>query len=729
MTIDTAEEAKIIKDKYRLLLRAAKRTRSDHDKKRIRKAFDLALKAHEPMRRKSGEPYIYHPIAVAQIVAEEMGLGTTSIVCALLHDTVEDTYVTLDDIEKGFGPRERAIIDGLTKISGVIDHNDPNYSIQAENFRKMMLTLSDDVRVILVKLADRLHNMRTMEFMPRHKQIKIAYETLFIYAPLAHRLGLNAIKTELENLAFSYTEPELYKDIHQKIKDTEQRLTRYINRFSLPIINELTDKGYSFDIKGRPKSIYSIARKMKQKGVPFEEVYDIFAIRIIIDSKPKNEKADCWGVYSVVTDLYKPRPDRLRDWISTPKANGYESLHTTVMGPDGRWVEVQIRTSRMDEIAEKGLAAHWKYKTDADAADNKLEEWISKVRMMLENPDTSTLDFIDDVKLNLFSDEIFVFTPKGELKTLPNNSTTLDFAYEIHSNIGDHCIGAKVNHKLVPLSYVLQTGEQVEVLTSNKQMPKEEWLNLVHTAKAKHAIKHSIKRVRKEISEKGKIKYKRILDALQITPSKQLLADLVNYFGLQNSTDLYYRIALKKIDRYNVKDFIEQRENPSNSVEEESKIVTTDFGKGDVLVIGEEKQSADYTLSKCCNPIPGDEVFGFITPQGIKIHKTNCPNSMHLQANFAFRSIKAKWSNNASKQFLTGVKFKGTDDVGLLNNILQMISGEEKINIKSVGFDSDHGVFEGKIMLFVQDRKQLDELKNKLRNIEGVHDIERIDTN
>jgi GTP pyrophosphokinase len=729
MTIDTAEEAKIIKNKYRLLLRAAKRARSDHDKKRIRKAFDLALKAHEPMRRKSGEPYIYHPIAVAQIVAEEIGLGTTSIVCALLHDTVEDTYVTLDDIEQQFGPRERAIIDGLTKISGVIDHNDPNYSIQAENFRKMMLTLSDDVRVILVKLADRLHNMRTMEFMPRHKQIKIAYETLFIYAPLAHRLGLNAIKTELENLAFSYTEPELYKEIHQKIKDTEQRLTRYINRFSLPIINELTDKGYAFDIKGRPKSIYSIARKMKQKAVPFEEVYDIFAIRIIIDSKPKNEKADCWGVYSVVTDLYKPRPDRLRDWISTPKANGYESLHTTVMGPDGRWVEVQIRTSRMDEIAEKGLAAHWKYKTDADGADNKLEEWISKVRMMLENPDTSTLDFIDDVKLNLFSDEIFVFTPKGELKTLPNNSTALDFAYEIHSNIGDHCIGAKVNHKLVPLSYVLQTGEQVEVLTSNKQMPKEEWLNLVHTAKAKHAIKHSIKRVRKEISEKGKIKYKRILEALEVKPTKQLLADLVSYFELQNSTDLYYRIALKKIDRYNVKDFLEQRANPSSSIVEESKIVTTDFGKGDVLIIGEEKKSVDYTLSKCCNPIPGDEVFGFITPQGIMIHKTNCANAMHLQANFAFRSIKTKWSNNASKQFLTGVKFKGTDDVGLLNKILNLISTQEQINIKSVGFDSDAGVFEGKIMLYVQDRKQLDDLRNKLRNIEGVHDIERIDTN
>lgn len=729
MNIDTAEESKIIKQKYRLLLRAAKRTRSDVDKKRIRKAFDVALDAHKEMRRKSGEPYIYHPIAVAQIIAEEIGLGTTSIVCALLHDTVEDTFITLDDIESMFGPRERAIIDGLTKISGVIDHTDPNYSIQAENFRKMMLTLSDDVRVILVKLADRLHNMRTMEFMPRHKQIKIAYETLFIYAPLAHRLGLNAIKSELENLAFSYTEPELYKDIHQKIKDTEQRLTRYINKFSLPIINELTDKGYSFDIKGRPKSIYSIARKMKQKAVPFEEVYDIFAIRIIIDAKPKDEKAICWGVYSVVTDLYKPRPDRLRDWISTPKANGYESLHTTVMGPEGRWVEVQIRTKRMDEIAEKGLAAHWKYKTDPEAADNKLEEWISKVRMMLENPDTSTLDFIDDVKLNLFSDEIFVFTPKGELKTLPKDATTLDFAYEIHSSIGDQCIGAKVNHKLVPLSYVLQTGEQVEVLTSNKQMPKEEWLNLAQTAKAKHAIKHSVKRVRKEVAEKGKIKYKRILEALNVEPDKDFLAELMGYFGFTNSTDFYSRIALKKIDRYNIKDFIEHRSSVPKSDSGDSKLITTEFGKGDVLVIGEEKKDIDYTLSACCNPIPGDEVFGFITPDGIQIHKTNCPNAMHLQANFAFRSIKTKWSNQATKQFLTGVRFKGTDDVGLLNNILKVISSQEKINIKSVGFDSEHGVFEGKIMLYVQDRTQLDDLQDKLRSIDGVHDIKRIDTN
>lgn len=733
MVIDLELEKKEILKRYRKLLKVAKRSKSVEDKKQIRKAFDVALEAHSHMRRKSGEPYIYHPIAVAQIVAEEIDLGTTSIVCALLHDTVEDTDITLDDIDRMFGKKCAVIIDGLTKISGVIDHTDPNYSIQAENFRKMMLTLSDDVRVILVKLADRLHNMRTMEHMARHKQIKIAYETLFIYAPLAHRLGLNAIKTELENLAFSYTEPELYNEINQKLIDNQKKLNRYINKFSLPIINDLSEKGYSFDIKGRPKSIYSIARKMKSKAIPFEEVYDVFAIRIIVDSKPENEKSDCWGVYSVVTDLYKPRPDRLRDWISTPKANGYESLHTTVMGHDGKWVEVQIRTSKMDEIAEKGLAAHWKYKNKANSSDTKLEDWISRIRMMLENPDTSTLDFIDDVKLNLFSDEIFVFTPNGELKTLPKGATALDFAYEIHSNIGDKCIGAKANHKLVPLSYVLETGEQVEILTSAKQMPKDEWIDLVHTAKAKNAIKGSLKRLRKVVSEEGKIKYKRILNMLDVDTEVEndLLAELVNYFEIPNTTELYYRIALKKIDKYSIKEYLELKANNELTVKtDENKIVTKTFGKGDVLVLGGETLDVQYTLSKCCNPIPGDEVFGFITGKdGIQIHKTNCPNAMHLQANFAFRSIKAKWDTAEISNFLTGISFKGTDDIGLVNKILKIISSDEEINIKSISFDSEHGIFDGKIMLYVHDTNQLDVLTNKLKAVDGIQGIKRIDTN
>ena len=729
MEIDLVKEKQEILKRYRRLLKAARKTKSDIDKKMIRKAFDVALEAHKDMRRKSGEPYIYHPIAVAEIVADEIGLGTTSIVCALLHDTVEDTYITLEDIEEMFGKKVAVIIDGLTKISGVVDNSDPNYSIQAENFRKIMLTLSDDARVILVKLADRLHNMRTMEHMARHKQLKIAYETLFIYAPLAHRLGLNAIKSELENLAFSYTEPELYNEINQKLIDNQKKLNRYINKFSLPLINELTDRGFDFDIKGRPKSIYSIARKMKTKNVPFEEVYDIFAIRIILNATEENEKGACWGAYAVITDLYKPRPDRLRDWISTPKANGYEALHTTVMGQDGRWVEIQIRSKRMDEIAEKGLAAHWKYKSKG-SSDSKLEDWISKIRSTLEHSEDNTLDFIDDLKLNLYIDEIFIFTPNGEMITLPKGSTVLDFAYEIHSNIGDHCIGAKANHQLVPLNYVLNTGEQLDILTSSKQMPKEEWVDIVKTAKAKNAIKNSLKRIKKKLSDEGKIKFQNIIDGLQILEDSELIVDLLHYFNLPSTSDFYYRVALKKIDKYLIKDFLEKR----TDIKEQQKLAAESsdykFEKGEVLLLGKNYKGPKYSLSKCCNPIPGDEVFGFLTAKdGIKIHTTNCPNAMHLQANFAFRSIKAKWETIEENQFLTGIKFKGTDDLGLLNKILLVISKQEKVNIKSVYFDAEFGIFEGTIMLYVNNTNQLDKLKEKLLVIDGIHEIKRVDTN
>lgn len=735
MNIDLEAEKKEILKRYRVLLKEAKRSRDDLDKKQIRKAFDVALEAHKEMRRKSGEPYIYHPIAVAQIVAEEIGLGTTSIVSALLHDTVEDTEITLDDIDNMFGAKVCRIIDGLTKISGVIDHSDPNYSIQAENFRKMMLSLSDDVRVILVKLADRLHNMRTMEFMPRHKQLKISYETLYIYAPLAHRLGLNAIKTELENLAFQYTETELYNEITDKLKAGQKKLTRFINRFSLPIINSLTDKGYDFEISGRPKSPYSIARKMKTKNVPFEEVYDVFAIRIVLMSTPEKEKGDCWNTYSTVTDMYTPRPDRLRDWISTPKANGYESLHTTVMGPEGKWVEVQIRTNRMHEIAEKGLAAHWKYKAkNSSDAESKVDEWINKIRSLLDNPMNTAIDFIDDIKLNLFSDEIFVFTPAGELKTLPKGSTALDFAYDIHSKIGDTCIGAKVNHKLVPLNYTLKSGEQLEVLTSRKQKPKNDWLKLVTTAKAKHGIKNGIKRERKLVAADGKERYKYIIESFKGPAQPKLLAELVRFFDVPDVTELYIRIAEKRIDKAQIKNYIEQRikhtKKPHKKGTQEEQVTAKDFKKGDVIVLGEDKEIFDYKISPCCNPIPGDEVFGFVTVgQGIKIHKTNCPNAMHLQANFAYRTIKAVWEDKSAKEFLTGVKFTGTDDFGLVSKIVNMISGESKLHIKSIQFDSDHGVFEGKVMLYVKDNIQLLDLKDKLKEIDGVHDIKRVHTN
>lgn len=735
MNIDLEAEKKEILKRYRKLLIEARKSRDDLDKKQIRKAFNVALEAHKEMRRKSGEPYIYHPIAVAQIVAEEIGLGTTSIVSALLHDTVEDTEISLEDIDNMFGAKVCRIIDGLTKISGVIDHSDPNYSIQAENFRKMMLSLSDDVRVILVKLADRLHNMRTMEFMPRHKQLKISYETLYIYAPLAHRLGLNSIKTELENLAFQYTEPELYEEITSKLKSEQKKLTRFINRFSLPIINSLTDKGFDFDISGRPKSPYSIARKMKSKNIPFEEVYDVFAIRIVLVSDLANEKGDCWNTYSTVTDMYTPRPDRLRDWISTPKTNGYESLHTTVMGPEGKWVEVQIRTKRMQEIAEKGLAAHWKYKAKNDSdASSKVDDWIDKIRTLLDNPTNTAIDFIDDIKLNLFSDEIYVFTPAGELKTLPKGATALDFAYEIHSRIGDTCIGAKVNHKLVPLNYTITSGEQLEILTSSKQKPKDEWLNLVTTAKAKNGIKNGIKRNRKFVSDNGKIRYDIIIESLNTTDYPNLLTELVIFFDLLDISELYIRIDQKIIEKSHIENYLEQRtfNKKKGLIEGEivEEVTAESFKKGDVLILGEKDSKLDYRISPCCNPIPGDEVFGFVTVgDGIKIHKTNCPNAMHLQANFAYRTIKAIWEDKSKDKFLTGVRFTGTDDFGLVAKIVNMISGESKLEIKSIQFDTDHNVFEGKVMLYVKDNIQLLDLQDKLQDIDGVQGIKRVHTN
>jgi GTP pyrophosphokinase len=735
MNIDLEAEKKEILKRYRKLLLEARKSRDDLDKKQIRKAFNVALEAHKEMRRKSGEPYIYHPIAVAQIVAEEIGLGTTSIVSALLHDTVEDTEISLEDIDNMFGDKVCKIIDGLTKISGVIDHSDPNYSIQAENFRKMMLSLSDDVRVILVKLADRLHNMRTMEFMPRHKQLKISYETLYIYAPLAHRLGLNAIKTELENLAFQYTEPELYNEITLKLKSEQKKLTRFINKFSLPIINSLTDKGFDFDISGRPKSPYSIATKMKSKNIPFEEVYDVFAIRIVLVSEIENEKGDCWNTYSTVTDLYTPRPDRLRDWISTPKTNGYESLHTSVMGPEGKWVEVQIRTKRMHEIAEKGLAAHWKYKAKNDSdASSKVDDWINKIRTLLDNPTNTAIDFIDDIKLNLFSDEIYVFTPAGELKTLPKGATALDFAYDIHSRIGDTCIGAKVNHKLVPLNYTITSGEQLEILTSSKQKPKNEWLKLVTTAKAKHGIKNGIRRDRKIVSSNGEKRFNSIIKSLKTEPYTISPVDLVKYFELPDTNELFIRIDQKIIEKIHIENYIERKTSHKNTngikSEIEGKVTAESFKKGDILVLGEEKNKLDYRISPCCNPIPGDEVFGFVTVgDGIKIHKTNCPNAMHLQANFAYRTIKAIWEDKSKDKFLTGVRFTGTDDFGLVAKIVNMISGESKLHIKSIQFDTDHNVFEGKVMLYVKDNIQLLDLQDKLQEINGVHGIKRVHTN
>ena len=733
-TIDLEAEKKEILKRYRALLHACKRTLEKGDKLLIRKAFDIALEAHKDMRRKSGEPYIYHPIAVAHICAEEIGLGTTSIVCALLHDVVEDTDLTLDDIRGLFSDKEAKIIDGLTKISGVFDQGS---SLQAENFRKMLLTLSEDVRVILIKLADRLHNMRTLESMKRDKQLKIASETLYLYAPLAHRLGLNAIKTELEDLGLKYTEPDVYEDIQRQLIEGEPERKRFIAKFIVPIKEILDEQGLKAKIIGRPKSIYSINNKIKTKGVPFEEIFDLFAIRIIIDTPPEREKSDCWRVYSIVTDFYHPSPERLRDWISTPKANGYESLHTTVMGPDGKWVEVQIRTVRMDELAEKGYAAHWKYKDSAN--ESQLDDWIRKIREILENPHENALEFLDDFKLNLFAEEIFAFTPKGEMKTLPINATALDFAFDIHTEVGEKCIGAKVNHKLVPLSYKLKSGDQVEVLTSNKQTPKEDWLGYVVTARAKAKIKNALKEERRKVSEEGREMLERKFNHLKIDFTVQNINELANYFKLPSSQELFYRVAVGNINVKHLKDFHQEQGkivHKTGSIKKADaapsleQMVANARGKSDMLVIGENLNKIDYKFSPCCTPIPGDDVFGFITiNEGIKIHRVNCPNAVQLLSNYAYRVVKAKWTSQELISFLAGIRITGIDEVGLVNNITKIISNELNVNMRSISFDTNDGTFEGSVTVFVHDTTHLTELMKKLKKVNGVLTVTRMDSN
>ncbi len=733
LVIDLDAEKKEILKRYRALLRACKSTMQKGDKRMIRLAFNMALESHQDMRRKSGEPYIYHPIAVAQIAAEEIGLGTTSIVCALLHDVVEDTDITLEDIEREFGKKIAKIIDGLTKISGVFDYNS---SLQAENFRKMLLTLADDVRVILIKLADRLHNMRTMDFMPRDKQLKISSETVYLYAPLAHRLGLYTLKSELEDLSMKYMEPVTYKFIAQQLNEKKTERENFVRDFISPISEILNEQGLEADVYGRPKSIHSIWSKMRKKNIPFDEVYDLFAIRIILNSKPENEKSDCWKAYSIVTDLYHPNPDRLRDWISSPRANGYESLHTTVMGPRGQWVEVQIRTTRMNEIAEKGFAAHWKYKEpSADSgADSGLDQWIHKVREMLNNPESNALDFLDDFKMNLFSDEIFIFTPKGALIQLPVNATALDFAFEIHTDIGASCIGAKVNYKLVPLSYKLQNGDQVEVITSSKQSPKEDWLSFVVTAKAKSKIKSSLKEEKRKIAEQGKEILERKLKSLKITYNTDNLYKLTYYFKLPSTLDLFFNVAKGLIDLKQLKEFVASEKIIENKPERPENLTPEQFTKktrtdNDTLLIGEDLQKLDYKLSACCNPIPGDDVFGFVTVgDGIKIHRTNCPNAAKLMSNYGYRIVKARWNSQKELAFLTGLRIIGIDDVGLINNITNVISGDFKVNMRSITVDTNEGMFDGSIMVYVNNTSHLDDMIAKLKTVPGVTSVIRFDS-
>lgn len=731
IVLDPEAENKEILKRYRALLKACKSNIDKSERKLIRKAFDISLEAHKDMRRKSGEPYIFHPIAVATIVAEEIGLGALSIVCALLHDVVEDTDYTLEDLEKLFNKKVAGIVDGLTKISGVFDHTS---SLQAENFRKMLLTMSDDVRVILIKIADRLHNMRTLGSMPKDKQLKIASETAYLYAPLAHRLGLYSIKTELDDLVLKYMEPEVFKTIALKLQQSKREREKFIQEFTRPIRQELDKEGFHYEIKGRPKSINSIWTKMKKQEVSFEEVYDLFAIRIIIDSPYETEKADCWKVYSIVTDYFTPNPDRLRDWISTPKANGYESLHTTVMSKEGRWVEVQIRTTRMNEIAEKGYAAHWKYKEGGQ--EGALDEWIARIRELLESPESNALDFIDDFKLNLFADEIFVFTPTGEIKTIPVGSSALDFAFEIHSDVGNKCIGAKINHRLVPLSYQLKSGDQVEILTSSKQFPKDDWLGYVITAKAKSKIKAALKEEKRRLADTGRDIFERKLKSLKLQGKHYNVNELLIFYKVSNLTDFYHRIGLEAIDLKNLKDFFDKKDSGQLQLPEKTDkqkfddLVRNIRGNSDMLVIGEGMDKIEYKLSPCCNPIPGDDVFGFITiHEGIKIHRTNCPNAIELMSNYAYRIVKARWFGQQQIAFLAGIKINGMDDVGVVSNITKVISSELKVNIRSLNIESTDGLFEGTIILFVHDTEHLKTLIKKLQKLPGILSVTRIDTN
>ena len=735
--IDLEAEKQEILRRYRGLLRAATHSKSSADRRAIRKAFDIALEAHKDMRRKSGEPYIYHPISVARVVAEELSLDTTAIVCALLHDTVEDTYLTLEDVEQLFGQREREIVDGLTKMSGVFD---PGTSAQAENFRKMLLTLSDDVRVILIKLADRLDNMRTLQHMRPDKQQKIASETLFMYAPLAHRLGLYSIKTELEDLSLKYKEPEDYEAIATKLRKGKAVRTRFINAFTLPIRRALEESGIQCEVKGRPKSIYSIWSKMQKQRVAFEEVYDIFAIRIILDSADEAEKADAWRTYSIVSDFYQPNPDRLRDWISLPKANGYESLHTTVMSPSGKWVEVQIRSRRMDEIAEKGLAAHWRYKNTNDkdegrnASDN-LDNWLAQIREMLESGEEDALQFIDEFKLNLHTEEIYVFTPNGDLFSLPKGATTLDFAFRVHTQIGSRCIGAKVNHKLVPLSHELSSGDQVEIITSRKQKPKEDWLGYVVTASARSKIRGALRDEERTVANDGKDKLRKWMRRKELTFTQDNIESLIRRLKHDSPHALLLRIAkgeleLDRLGGFRVEkgkfSWIKNTPPPSAAPTEKSAAPAPQ--KSDTLLIGEGLQKIDYSLASCCNPIPGDAVFGFVMVSGgIKIHRNNCSNATNLLSKYAYRAIKAQWASKTAKQFEVSLTFTGIDDVGLVNAVTNVISADMNVNMRAISFDSSDGTFEGRVKVLVTNTEHLKQLQAKLLDVPGVWTVERAD--
>lgn len=727
------EEKKEILKYYRGLLRSLKNNLKPGDKELLRVAFEMAAEAHKTMRRKSGEPYILHPLAVAQICVDEIGLGVRSTICALLHDTVEDTDITLEDVQREFGTEIAKIVDSLTKINSVMD---TNTSQQADNFKKILVTLTDDPRVILIKLADRLHNMRTMDSMKREKQLKISSETVYVYAPLAHRMGLYTIKTEMEDLSMKYMEPDTYKYIAQKLNDTKRERTKYINDFIRPIKEKLEKANFDFEIYGRPKSIHSISTKMKKKGVAFEDVYDLFAIRIIVNATLEKEKEECWKVYSIITDEYIPSIERLRDWLSNPKSNGYEALHTTVMGPQGKWVEVQVRTKRMNEIAEKGLAAHWKYKEDA-TDESRFDKWFGQIREALSNQDNNSIDFLQDFKTSFLAEEIYVYTPKGDVRMLPVGATALDFAFSVHTAVGSKTIGAKVNHKLVPIAHKLKSGDQIEIITSAKQKPNLEWLNFVVTSKAKNKIKDTLKDEKRKIADEGKYILQRKLEGMGASMNHSNLEELSNYYKTGSSLDLLYDISIKKIDLKELKEFTLAGDKlvppkpikiiPVEKILEPSKQINKK--DAELIIFGERSDQIMYSLANCCKPIPGDDVFGFVTTgEGLKIHRTNCTNAARLLANYGHRVVKTKWAKNKEISFLTGLKIIGLDDVGVIHKITNLISGEMKFNISAMTIEAKEGIFEGNVKIFVHDREELEELLVKLKALPGIERVDRFDT-
>ena len=734
MAYDLEQEKKEISALYKDLISSTYRTLDEENNKLIRKAFDIAVDAHKDQRRKSGEPYIYHPIAVAKIVANEIGLGATSIACALLHDVIEDSEYTYEDLKKIFGEKIASIVNGLTKIS-IMNHQ--NISVQSENYRKLLLTLSEDFRVILVKIADRLHNMRTLGSMAPDKQKKIASETVYIYAPLAHRLGLYNIKSELEDLSLKYNNPEVFNDITTKLELEKESRERYIEEFKKDVSKRLVDDGLNFTIKGRAKAISSIYRKIQKQGVPFEEIFDNYAIRIIYKSDAKNEKFLAWKIYSIVTDVYHSNPSRMRDWITQPRSTGYESLHLTVLGPDKKWIEVQIRSERMDDIAEKGVAAHYKYKEGfkQNSDERNFEKWVSEIREVLEGQqDLSTSELLDNIKLNLYSEEVFVFTPKGEIKILPRGATALDFAFSVHSDLGMKCLGAKVNGKLVPISYKLQNGDQVDILSSQNQKPKADWLDFVATSKAKSKIRNYLNSHKNQLVEEGKEILKRKLRHAKLNYNDEEINKLQKFFNLKTSQEMFLNFQNGALDASHLRKYVESKNMFNNLLSRFRKSPTkntqyseTQESNLDMIVFGKDEEKLSYTFAKCCTVIPGDKIFGFITiSEGIKVHNDNCPNAINLRAQYDYRVLPAKWVNEESFKNRVKIEIEGLDRMGMINDITTVISSAMSIDMKSMSIASNDGVFTGTINLEVKNKIQLEETIKQLKIIEGVSKVTRM---